>query len=136
MNTNLSKIEIREISRDEMIDYLSNVDDPTNRIPSRITAFGGYIDGELISVVCLYKGFWHTTEIRGLHVKKEYRKQGIGTQIVSHALKYVDTPVVMATVKSGNRASEKLFFNLGFIPCVDFINPNTGNEVTVWIRRR
>lgn len=132
---NPSNIEIKRISRDIMLEYLSNVDDPVNQIPGSVIAFGGFIEEKLISVVCLYKGFWHTTEIRGLHVKKEYRKQGIGTQIVSHALKYVDTPVVMATVKNGNKASEKLFFNLGFIPCVDFINPNTGNEVTIWIRR-
>ncbi len=136
MSTNLSNIEIKTISRDEMVNYLSNVSDPVNQIPGRITAFGGYVDGKLISVVCLYKGFWHTTEIRGLHVQKEYRKQGIGTQIVSHALKYVDTPVVMATVRSGNLPSERLFSKLGFIPCLDFINPNTGNEVTIWIRRR
>ena len=93
---------------------------------------GGAIKG----VVGLLWRSWYLTELRHLYVKPEFRRTGIGSSLVEGALKKVKTPLVCCTVRVGNEESLRLFEREGFAVERRFVNPGTGNTVSLLMRVR
>ena len=93
---------------------------------------GGTIKG----VVGVLWRSWYLTEIRHLYVKSEFRRMGIGTFLVRGSLKKVKTPLVCCTVRDGNEESLRLFEREGFAVERTFVNPETGNRVSLLMRLR
>ena len=93
-------------------------------------------DDAIKGIVGLLWRSWYLTELRHLFVKPEFRRQGIGTFLVEEALKRVRTPLACCTVRDNNEGSLALLRRAGFIMERRFVNPETGNTVSLLVRPR
>ena len=91
-------------------------------------------DGVIKGIVGLLWRSWYLTELRHLHVKPEFRRNGVGTFLVEKALERVKTPLVCCTVREDNEGSLTLFRCEGFVVERRFVNPETGNTVALMMR--
>jgi GNAT superfamily N-acetyltransferase len=92
-------------------------------------------DGIIKGCVGLIRRAWFMTEIKHLYVKEQYRGQGIGTFLVSKALKRIKSPLACCTVKADNLASLRVFQHFRFTPRERFVNQDTGNRVMLLTRK-
>lgn len=96
----------------------------------------GYFDKEeLVGVVGIKFRAWFMSEICHLFVSPPFRKRGVGTKLVDYALTKVKTPLACATVLSTNDISLRIFTGLGFEKTKQFVNPATGNEVCLLVKK-
>ena len=93
-------------------------------------------DGVIKGVIGLLWRSWYLTELRHLYVKPEFRRNGIGKFLVQEAMKKIKTPLACCTVRDGNDESLRLFERVGFSVVRGFINPETGNRVSLLMRLR
>jgi len=129
----MSHFKIRTIDKEKMANFLKE-NEYFGRIPQKMLCFGCYDGNELVGVVGLYKTAWHTTEIRGVCVKKDKRGNGLGKFMIAEIMKVVETPVIAATVVSENTPSLRAFSANGFRTVTSFMNPETGHSVLLLIR--
>lgn len=100
-----------------------------------IIYYGAYVDGgQLAGVVGKRFRAWYATELCHLFVTPEYRKKGIGTALVAHALQKVKTPLAWATVILKNKESKQIFLKMGFRHISTALNPKTGNTVEILLK--
>lgn len=128
------KWNLSEISRQDCLNFLS-AEHYRDSLPSRVKCMGCFMDGQLTGVVSIYKASWFQTEIRYLYVAENCRNRGIGTLLVKKAIENIETPVAAATVIKGNQPSMTIFLKLGFREVLEFINPDTSNEVILLLKR-
>jgi RimJ/RimL family protein N-acetyltransferase len=129
----MNHFRIRTISHEQMANFLKK-NEYSTRLPSKLIPFGCYDGNELVGVVGLYKTAWHTTEVRGVCVKKDRRRNGLGKFMIAEIMKVVETPVIAATVVSENTPSLRAFSANGFRTVTSFMNPETGHSVLLLIR--
>lgn len=89
--------------------------------------------GSLLGVVCLKRLQWYQCEIKHLSVRA--RRQGVGSWLLEQAYAHTrawGTRVMQCTIRAGNEESEGFFTANGFGPTVTFLNPHSGNRVTVY----
>lgn len=130
MKLNLSKISISQ-----MIDFLKAQNYSSN-LPRSAVLYGAYHADELVGVFALYKTAWHTTEIRGLCVKQELRRKGVGSRLIKEAVELIETPLVAATIVIDNIASKKAFERSGFKPVMEFYNTQTKRNIVLYMRNK
>jgi|GEM_PF-5442462 len=99
-----------------------------------ITYYGAYVGGRLTGVIGRRFRAWYATELCHLFVAPEYRKEGIATALIAHALEKVKTPLVVATVQLQNKESSSVFGKMGFRHISTVLNPNTGNTVMILLK--
>lgn len=92
-------------------------------------------NGAIKGCVGLIRRAWFMTEIKHLYVKEQYRGQGIGTFLVSKALKRIKSPLACCTVKADNLASLRIFQHFRFTPRERFVNQDTGNMIMLLTRK-
>jgi len=129
------ELNFSEISREDCLNFLS-AEHYRDSLPSNIKCLGCFTDEQLVGTVSIYKASWFQTEIRYLYVDKNYRNKGIGTKLVEKAIEIVTTPVIATTVIKNNLKSMHIFKKFGFQGVLEFINPETLNEVLLMIRKR
>lgn len=92
-------------------------------------------DGHVIGVVEVKKVQWYQSEIRHLSAGK--KRCGVGTWLLGQALargKSLGTFVAQCTIRVGNLESETFFKANGFVATTTFRNPESGNNVTVYVK--
>ena len=129
----MNHFKIRTIDKEQMANFFKE-NEYSTRLPSKLISYGCYDGNELVGVVGLYKTAWHTTEIRGVCVRKDRRGNGIGKFMIAEIMKVVETPVIAATVVSENIPSLRTFSANGFRTVTSFMNPQTGHSVLLLIR--
>jgi len=129
----MNHFKIKNIDKEQMANFLKE-NEYFARIPGKMLCFGCFDENELVSVVGLYKTAWHTTEIRGVCVRKDRRGNGLGKFMIAEIMKVVETPVIAATVVSENVPSLRVFSANGFRTVTSFMNPETGHNVLLLIR--
>ncbi len=72
------------------------------------------------------------SEIKHLVVRPEWRRKGVGQFVAKRALGQVATPLAYCTIHVNNKASIKLFENLGFSKVEQY--PADGHEVVLLTR--
>ncbi len=77
---------------------------------------------------------WYMSELRHLFVRPEFRQNGIGGFLLKEALKKVNTPLAVCTVRADNPVSIQLFKNAGFRIFEKVVNRETGHEILVMVR--
>jgi N-acetylglutamate synthase-like GNAT family acetyltransferase len=90
-------------------------------------------DQILAGVVCVKPVQWYQCEIR--HLSVQAKRQGTGTWLLAQAYacaKEHGASVVQCTIRVGNEESEGFFKAHGFVATVTFVNPESGNRVTVY----
>jgi RimJ/RimL family protein N-acetyltransferase len=129
----MNHFKMKLISHEQMANFFKE-NEYSTRLPSRLISFGCYDGEELVGVVGLYKTAWHTTEVRGVCVRKDRRGNGLGKFMIAEIMKVVETPVIAATVISENTPSLRAFSANGFRTVTSFMNPETGHSVLLLIR--
>lgn len=72
------------------------------------------------------------SEIKHLVVRPEWRRKGVGQFVAKRALEQVPTPLAYCTIQVSNKASIKLFENLGFRRAEQY--PADGHDVVLLTR--
>ncbi len=82
----------------------------------RFISLGAFDNDELIGVItCDFNEF--DADIEGVVVKKEYRKLGVGSMLVSeleNRLKEQNKEKIFLEVRAGNTVAQKLYKKMGF----------------------
>jgi N-acetylglutamate synthase-like GNAT family acetyltransferase len=92
-------------------------------------------DGRVLGCVEVKKVQWYQCEVNHLSVHQGAQRKGLGTSLLLEAegkSKQLGAQIVQCTIRAGNVKSENLFKKNGYTSTVTYVNPRTGNPVTVY----
>ena len=89
----------------------------------------------VIGCVCVKRIQWYQFEIKHLVVNKDYRSMGYGKSLIDSAITFAKERgglIVQCTIKKENVNTRTLFSKWGFDETINFINPNSGNNLVIY----
>jgi ribosomal protein S18 acetylase RimI-like enzyme len=99
---------------------------------------------EVVGRLCVKKKTWYLTEVKHIVVDESVRRRGIGTRMMefitaqpegeSQESRIIITPLVGGTVDVTNVTCQSFLQSLGYLPCCEFKNKGTGNDILFMIK--